>query len=149
MFVRRSLSSDQNFVAKNSGDALCARAIVRVVPNIRWDPDRISKIHMTPMDFRMSTMDRIEEETEPHAHPDPKVDSSEAQRAGFALWTMMCASMASPTLARDANSFAKARTYWLEVQGTTRSAEVLSMTSFELMVPKKSRGPILRDLSEL
>ena len=79
-FLGRSLSSDQNFVATNSGDVVCARAIVRVVANIRWDPERVSKIRVSPMDFKMNTMDRIEEETEPDAHPDPKPDVSDSQR---------------------------------------------------------------------
>ena len=85
IFLGRSLSSDQNFVATNSGDVLCARAIVRVVTNIRWDPDHISKIHMSPMEFRMNTMDRIEEETDPHTHPDPVAETAEAQRSGRRL----------------------------------------------------------------
>ena len=79
-FLGRSLSSDQNFIATTSGDVLCARAIVRVVANIRWDPDRVSKIQVSPMDFKMNTMDKIKEETQPNAHPDPKPDVSEAQR---------------------------------------------------------------------
>ena len=44
IFLGRSLSSDQNFIGLNSGDVTCARAMVRVVPNIRYSSDRISKI---------------------------------------------------------------------------------------------------------
>ena len=36
VFLGRSLSSDQNFIGLHSGDVICARAMVRVVPNIRW-----------------------------------------------------------------------------------------------------------------
>ena len=79
-FLGRSLSSDQNFMATNTGDVLCARAIVRVVPNIRWDSDRVSQIRMSPMDFRMNTMDRIEEETDPQTHPDPKPEVVDVQK---------------------------------------------------------------------
>ena len=85
MFFGRSLSGDQNCVATNSVDVLCARAIVRVVTNIRWDPELTSKIHMSPLKLRMKTMDRVEEETDPQAHPDPVAETREIQRRGRRL----------------------------------------------------------------
>ena len=35
VFLGRALGSDQNFVGLNSGNVVCARAIVRVVQNLR------------------------------------------------------------------------------------------------------------------
>ena len=76
----RSLSSDQNYIGLNNGDVVCARAIVRVVMGIRWNADRVSKIHTTPITFKSTSQDLIEEETEPHAHPDPSADVEDIQR---------------------------------------------------------------------
>ena len=39
MCLGRSLRSDQNFIGLNSGDVICARAMVRVVLNLRWSSD--------------------------------------------------------------------------------------------------------------
>ena len=77
VFLGRALGSDQNFVGVNSGEVVCARAIVRVVPNIRWSSDRISKITVAPLAFKMGTLDHIEEAADPHAHPQPAEPSSE------------------------------------------------------------------------
>ena len=73
IFLGRSLSSDQNFIGLSSGDVVCARAIVRVVPEMRWSPDAIEKIRATPLTFRSGTLDVIEESTDPNAHPEPAV----------------------------------------------------------------------------
>ena len=80
VFLGRSLSSDQNYIGLNNGDVVCARAIVRVVMGIRWNADRVSKIHTTPITFKSTSQDLIEEETEPHAHPDPSADVEDIQR---------------------------------------------------------------------
>ena len=44
IFLGRALGSDQNYIGVNSGEVVCARAIVRVVPNARWSYERISKV---------------------------------------------------------------------------------------------------------
>ena len=75
VFLGRALGSDQNFIGVNSGEVVCARAMIRVVPNIRWSSDRISKIHVSPMEFKIGTLDHIEEASEPHAHPQPSGDT--------------------------------------------------------------------------
>ena len=80
IFLGRSLSSDQNFVGLNTGEVVCARAIVRVAEGIRWAPDRIANIQMSPSAFKPGSMDRIEEDPEPQAHPDPNVDQGTAVR---------------------------------------------------------------------
>ena len=85
IFLGRSLSSDQNFIGLHNGEVVCARAIVRVVPGIRWAPDRISNISTSPLTFKHGSMDRIEEDPEPQAHPDPNVDSGSTARQGRRL----------------------------------------------------------------
>lgn len=85
IFLGRALSSDQHFIGLNSGDVVCARAMVRVVPNIRWSSDRISKIQTTPMTFRSGNLDQIEESTEPHSHPEPSADAEVTARQGRRL----------------------------------------------------------------
>ena len=80
IFLGRSLSRDQNFAGFNTGDVVFARAIVRVVPGIRWAPDRLANIQMTPMSFKPESMDRIEANSEPQTHPDPNVDTGAAAR---------------------------------------------------------------------
>ena len=77
VFLGRSLSSDQNYIGLNSGEVVCARAMVRVVSSIRWSADMISKIHISPLTFKTGTMDKIEEHVDPHTHPDPNPDSVE------------------------------------------------------------------------
>ena len=72
IFLGRSLSSDQNYVGLSSGEVVCARAIVRVVREMRWSHEAISKISTTPLTFKVGTMDKIEESTDPHAHPEPE-----------------------------------------------------------------------------
>ena len=68
----RSISSDQNFAGLPDGDVICARAIVRLVPSVRWNMDIIAAIKVNPLEFRAGHMDSIEEDPDPHAHPEPK-----------------------------------------------------------------------------
>ena len=79
IFLGRSLSSDQNYIGLSSGEVICARAIVRVVPEMRWSHDAISKISTTPLTFRAGALDKIEESQEPHTHPEP-AEAAEATR---------------------------------------------------------------------
>ena len=60
IFPGRALGRDQHFIGVHSGKVVCARAIVRVVPSIRWSSDRISKITVSPMTFKIGTLDHIE-----------------------------------------------------------------------------------------
>ena len=76
-FLDRSLSSGQNYVGLSSGEVVCARAIVRVVPSIRWSPDMISRINVSPLTFKIGTLDKIEEQSEPQAHTQPNPDDAE------------------------------------------------------------------------
>ena len=77
VFLGRSMSSDQNFVGLANGEVVCARAIVRLVPGLRWDPDKIGAISITPFDFKTRGHDKIEEDPDPHSHPEPKPMDSE------------------------------------------------------------------------
>ena len=72
VFLGRSMSSDQNFVGLANGDVVCARAIVRLIPETRWDADRIGSIRITPFDFKTTALDIVEEDPDPYAHPEPK-----------------------------------------------------------------------------
>ena len=85
VFLGRALGSDQNYIGLNSGNVVCARAIVRVVLNLRWSADRISKIQVAPVQFRSGTLDQIEESNEPHTHPEPSGDAEELSRQGRRL----------------------------------------------------------------
>ena len=80
VFLGRALSSDQNFIGLRSGEVICARAMVRVVPNVRWSAERISMIKVLPLTFKSNALDHIEESTEPHSHPEPNADVEEAAR---------------------------------------------------------------------
>ena len=79
IFLGRSMSSDQNYVGLVNGDVICARAIVRVVPSIRWDADKVGLISITPHTFKTKNMDVIEEDSDPHSHPEPQPSDAEAR----------------------------------------------------------------------
>ena len=80
VFLGRPLSSDQNMIGLINGDVVCARAIIRVVTNIRWSSDRVSKVRATPMTFNSSSQDHIEEKAEPHSHVDPTAETEDHAR---------------------------------------------------------------------
>ena len=64
----------------SNGDVVCARAIVRLVPSVRWNMDLIAALKVTSFDCKSNTQDLIEEDPEPHSHPDPQTPK-EGQRA--------------------------------------------------------------------
>ena len=88
IFLGRSLSSDQNYMGLTSGDVICARAIVRVVPGMRWSHEAISKINVTPLTFKSGALDKIEESADPHTHPEPAADAGDTQRQSRRLKLM-------------------------------------------------------------
>lgn len=79
VFIGRSMSNDQNFVGLANGEVVCARAIVRLVPEVRWDGDKVTAIRITPFEFKTRHQDAIEEDPEPHAHPDPRPSDAESR----------------------------------------------------------------------
>ena len=68
------MAGDQNFEGLASGEVVCTRAIVRLVPSIRWDADKVGMIHVTPFDYKSRHQDVIEEDPDPHSQPEPKPD---------------------------------------------------------------------------
>ena len=63
-FMGRALNGDQNFVAMADGSVVRARAMVRVVPSVRWDVRRLLAVSGTPTDLTTASFDVIEEATD-------------------------------------------------------------------------------------
>ena len=78
-FLGRSLSSDQNYIGLISGEVTVARAMVRMMPSMRWDLDRVSKISCTPMTFKINDLDHIESlpNEPPHKSDEPNREETE------------------------------------------------------------------------
>lgn len=53
--------------------------MVRLVPSIRWDADKVANIPGVPMDFRTQHFDIVETDDNPHAHPEDKVEGESEQ----------------------------------------------------------------------
>ena len=68
------MASDQKVVGLACGEVICTRAIVRLVPSIRWDVEKVGVINVTPFDFKTRTQDVIDQDPEPHSHPEPSPD---------------------------------------------------------------------------
>lgn len=71
-FFGRSMNSDQNLIGLNDGSVTCARAMLRVIPSLRWDTNKVGNISGAPTDMKIQHIDNIEQEADPHIHPDPK-----------------------------------------------------------------------------
>ena len=54
---------------------------MRLAESVRWSYDRVSRIKVPLIQFKPSTLDRIEESTEPQSHPEPTADAGEAATA--------------------------------------------------------------------
>ena len=67
-FLGRAANCDQNFVGLADGSIVAARAIVRLVPSLRWSFDKLGAITGVPMDFKTKNYDIIEEAEDPHQH---------------------------------------------------------------------------------
>lgn len=76
-----SSSSDQNVVGLNDGSITSARAMVRLVFSIRWNPDRVAAISGVPMNFKSQNLDVIEKDSDPHAHPEEHDESMVENRS--------------------------------------------------------------------
>ena len=75
VFMGRALESDQNYIALSDGSITRARAMVRVVPSLRWDAARVDAISATPYMEKPHQQDSIEAEPNPHDHPDTEQPS--------------------------------------------------------------------------
>ena len=70
IYLGRAWGSDQNYFGLFDGSVAKARALVRAVPDIRWDMSRIKNISGSLIDRRATTVqDTIEDSTDPHAGP--------------------------------------------------------------------------------
>ena len=67
-FLGRAANCDQNDVGLADGSIVTARAIVRLVPSLRWNFDKLGSITGVPMDFKTKYYDIIEEAEDPHQH---------------------------------------------------------------------------------
>ena len=70
IFLGRASNCDQNYVGLANGSILTARAIVRLVPSLRWSMEKVGLIKGVPMDFKTKDFDIIEEDIAPHTHPE-------------------------------------------------------------------------------
>ena len=80
IFLGRASNCDQNYIGLPNGSIVAARAIVRLVPSIRWNMERLGLVRGTRMDFKTKDHDSIEEEVSPHAHPEDQEDGELAER---------------------------------------------------------------------
>ena len=74
VFLGRASNCDQNYVGLANGSIVAARAIVRLVPSLRWSMDKVGAVSGVPMDFKTKDYDIIEEEASPHTHPEENED---------------------------------------------------------------------------
>ena len=68
VFLGRSMNSDSNFIGLRDGSVVCARAMVRLVPERRWNLELVSNVTGVPMDMKTKSMDLIETQVNPHEH---------------------------------------------------------------------------------
>ena len=59
------MNSDQNFVGLPDGSIVTARALVRLVPQRRWNKDLVAAITAVPMDHKTRGMDVVDIEQGP------------------------------------------------------------------------------------
>ena len=60
IFLGRSMSSDQNFVGISGGTAVRSRAILQLIPDLRWDAARVIGVRVSPLEEDGLWMDKIE-----------------------------------------------------------------------------------------
>ena len=60
VFLGRSASSDQNYVGLLNGSVVRARAIVRLIPEARWDARKVLAVTTDPMTENTHMMDALE-----------------------------------------------------------------------------------------
>ena len=89
IFLGRSMSSDQNIIGLQGGDTTRARAMIRLVPEHRWDAARILGVRTTPLTESTRHLDAVEALPEPHDHPvadqQGPTDSSTTRRLKITL----------------------------------------------------------------
>ena len=65
----RSLNSGQNMIGVHGSGVVRARAIIRLVPEARWDPARVLGVQTTPLEENNRFMNDIDARDDPHGFP--------------------------------------------------------------------------------
>ena len=52
VFLGRASNCDQNYIGLANGSIVTARAIVRLVPSLRWSSEKVGLVNGVPMDFK-------------------------------------------------------------------------------------------------
>ena len=68
IFLGTARNADQNFLAVEDGHIVTSRAMVRLVPQARWDEARVTKVTGTPFDHDLEFDGWIDGTPEPHEH---------------------------------------------------------------------------------
>ena len=71
------MNADQNYIGLADGSVTQARAMVRLIPNVRWDIDRVERIAGTPTELFTLSLDAVEEAMEPHDHIKPADENND------------------------------------------------------------------------
>ena len=69
IFLGQSMNSDQHFIGVSGGDVVRARAILRLIPEARWDAQRVLGVNTTPLTEHSRFFDSIEGKPDPHEYP--------------------------------------------------------------------------------
>ena len=80
VFLGRASNCDQNYIGLANGSIVAARAMVRLVPSLRWNLEKIGLVQGVPMDFKTKDYDKIEEEVSPHTHHEEREDPEASER---------------------------------------------------------------------
>ena len=72
VFLGRAMNADQNDIGLADGSVTQARAMVRLIPGVRWDVARVERIAGTPTALSTQALDTVEEALEPHDHVRPE-----------------------------------------------------------------------------
>ena len=68
IFLGRAWNADQNFLGVAGGSIVTSRAMVRLVPQVRWDLDRIQQVTGTPFEQDLEFDGWMESSENPHEH---------------------------------------------------------------------------------
>ena len=81
VWIGRSMSSDESFVATADGSVTKARAVVRLVEAARWNKPMIEAIRGTPMDMKSGpALEKIDAEPHPHLGLDDALEEAQPKQ---------------------------------------------------------------------
>ena len=78
LLLGRSWNTDQNYIALLDGSIVRARAMVRVIPDIRWDSHRAKRVTGKLFSLHDTSIDQIEESLDPHRGVERRADGPES-----------------------------------------------------------------------